>query len=255
MKVETKRWGKILVMVSMGLMVASSTFARGGNGKGKGQRKDQVGCQQCAKGNGACRQCTKSNGACRQYRKGKKGGKPQWAEEHRAFIKKQHEKVAKFFEGQREKMKAHREALRNEKDPQKVLAMIKKFHSNTTKTMKSFFQRMKTEHDKFMESMFEKYKVAEEDQKKIKARFANRAKKMKKMAEERQEQFKKAIKRLEAKEDLTKKDIMEAMRSLRKGHGRGKGKGWHGKGQKGEHAKGHQHKHAKRGVDNDGDEI
>lgn len=162
-----------------------------------------------------------------------------WREEGKAFREKQHEKVRAYMETQHDAVKAQREAMRDEEDPYKAVKMMKAHRTKMQKKNGSFFEGVHKETLEFLESMFAKYEVAEEKQAEILGKVEGHYADRQAEHEERFDKFIKVLDKLAAKEDLTKKDILEAMKGLhgdRPGRGRGgrgPGDGDKGKGRRG----------------------
>jgi hypothetical protein len=129
-------------------------------------------------------------------------------------------------------MKSARETAKNEKDPQKIIAMIKANRAKADAEAKVFFGGIEKENDTFLTSVFSKYKVSDAEQAKIKEHAAAKRNKMKKMHEERRKKMTEALDKLAAKDDLTKEDVRNTMRKMHRGCRRGCGemgnKGGHG---------------------------
>jgi hypothetical protein len=164
-------------------------------------------------------------------------------EERVAFRKAQHEKGRTFYKAQREKVEAAREAARAEEDPYAVVAALKAGHEKNLAEMTAFSDESHAEALAFFESMVSKYEIPEDKQTQIKASIEERYSNHKARQDERHGKVSSLLATLAAKDGLTKKDIKEAMKSLRKGgqqksggrrggkRGEGKGRGRH-KGEK-----------------------
>jgi hypothetical protein len=195
---------KTALMLTLGVMIAGSAIAE------KARR--------CDKGGQNCRR----NRQEREERGGRRDKDCPWAAERAEFGKAQHEKISKFRESHREKMKAAREAGAKEEDPHKIVAMMKANHTEFGSEAKEFFGGIQSENEEFMNSMFAKYKVPEEEQSGIRDHIASRRDRMRKKHEARYNKIGRTIDELAAKDDLTKEDIKNAMR---RGNGRGRSRG------------------------------
>jgi Spy/CpxP family protein refolding chaperone len=162
---------------------------------------------------------------------GKGGSGGQGHEERTAFHKAQHEKVKSFRESQNEKRKAAHEAARAEEDPYAVVTALKTGQEQNNAEAVAFGEQMHSEAIAFLDSMVSKYEMPEEKQTEIKTGIEERYSDRKERRVERYEKMNSVLSALSAKNDLTKKDIKEAIQSLRKSGGKrgGEGKEGHGK--------------------------
>lgn len=195
---------KTAAMLALGVMIAGSAMAKGDGGGNK--------------------------------RGGKSGGKERGPncdelvgkdfpgqEERKEFHKAQREKIKAFHETRKESMKSARDAAKNEEDPYKVVATAKANHEKAHTEAVTFFSGIQTEGTAFMESMFSKYDVPAEKQAEILEKAKAHQTERKEMHQKHHEKVMGTLDTLAAKEDLTKKDIRKALKSVNKGRpGHGK---------------------------------
>jgi len=227
MKTLTKTSVKTVAMLTLGVMVAGSAIAKGGDGN-KGDKKQRGGDK---------------GPKCGEFAGKDMPGK----EEHKEFREAQHEKIKAFHKERQEKMKAAKEAAKNEEDPYKVVASVKANHEKSHAEAVTFFGGIQAEGSAFMESMFTKYDVPAEKQAEIRKKAESRQKQRKEMHQKQHKKLVKTLDELAAKEGLTKDDVRNA---LKKAH---KGRSGHGKKCKGKR-KGDGDKKGGKGRRNQGGE-
>ncbi len=145
-----------------------------------------------------------------------------WREEGKAFREAQREKIKAHMEAQRNGGEEFREAVREEEDPHQAVAMVKSQRTKRNEENTTFFQGIHDENVAFLESMFAEHEVPEEKQTEIMEKLEGRTAKRRDKHEERYEKAIDVLDELAAKEDLTKKDIRDAMKTLHGNRRKGK---------------------------------
>jgi len=239
------------VVLGLGIMIAGSAMDANGQcckindqGKCKCAGQTENGQKKCkVDGKDVCGQDRHKGAGQEKCGRGKHKGNGKekrgmvkdncpWAAERNEFRKAQHEKIKAFMKKRQEAMKSARETAKNEKDPQKIIAMIKANRAKADAESKVFFGGIEKENDEFLTSVFSKYKVSKDEQAKIKEHAAAKRNKMKKMHEERSKKMIEALNKLEKKDDLTKEEIMNTMRKMHRRPKHGHGEKWQKKGHK-----------------------